>query len=147
MQKVTRGHAAFALKGPPTAAVVPTEPSPIVPVDFTIAPHTRSIVITGPNTGGKTAALKALGLAVTLANAGLGVPAQAPATLPHFSAVLADVGDEQSLSASLSTFSGHLKRIQAVRMEADGRCLVLLDEVGTGTDPLGTQSAQFFWTP
>jgi hypothetical protein len=143
MQKVASGHAGFTRKATSTAATAAAEPSPIVPIDFTVAPHTRSIVITGPNTGGKTAALKALGLAVTLANAGLGVPAQAPAILPHFSSVLADIGDEQSLSASLSTFSGHLQRIQAARAESDGRCLVLLDEVGTGTDPLGVQPAQF----
>ncbi len=66
----------------------------------------------GPNTGGKTATIKALGLAVLMARAGLPLPCDAPAALPAFSSVLADIGDEQSLTANLSTFSGHLKRIQ-----------------------------------
>lgn len=137
MQKQSSGGAAQNRKVPPPSSAAAEEPAPIVPIDVTVAAHTRSVIITGPNTGGKTATLKAVGLAVLLANAGCGVPAAPPATLPHFSAVLADIGDEQSLDASLSTFSGHLARIQEARQEADGRCLVLLDEVGTGTDPLG----------
>jgi hypothetical protein len=88
--------------------------------------------LAGPNTGGKTASLKALGLAAVAAKCGLPLPADAPARLPCFDAVLADIGDEQSLSASLSTFSGHLRRISALRMESGSRSLVLLDEVGTG---------------
>jgi dsDNA-specific endonuclease/ATPase MutS2 len=117
--------------------VVPPPPEPVVPVDFVPPWQARAVVVTGPNTGGKTACLQALGLTVLLAKAGCGVPSRAPARLPHFSAVLADIGDTQSLASNLSTFSGHLARIQAARLEADGRCLVLLDEVGTGTDPLG----------
>ncbi|GMH32402.1 hypothetical protein BSKO_00236 [Bryopsis sp. KO-2023] len=116
-------------------AVVVDEPEGPVPIDILLKKETRAVVITGPNTGGKTAALKALGLTVLMAKAGLGVPASQPARLPCYSAVLADIGDEQSLTASLSTFSGHLKRIQALRDVADGDCLVLLDELGTGTDP------------
>ncbi|CAK0787588.1 hypothetical protein CVIRNUC_010810 [Coccomyxa viridis] len=108
---------------------------PPVPISICVKPELRSVIITGPNTGGKTATLKAFGLAVLMAKAGVPVPAAAPARLPPFSMVLADIGDEQSLFASLSTFSGHLKRIQALRREADGKALVLLDEVGTGTDP------------
>ncbi|CAL5224634.1 g7352 [Coccomyxa viridis] len=108
---------------------------PPVPINICVRPELRSVIITGPNTGGKTATLKAFGLAVLMAKAGLPVPATTPAQLPPFSAVLADIGDEQSLFANLSTFSGHLKRIQALRREADGKALVLLDEVGTGTDP------------
>ena len=80
------------------------------PVDIAIAPHTSVVVITGPNTGGKTAAVKALGLAVCMAKAGLAVPADVPVKFPCYSAVLADIGDEQSLTANLSTFSGHLQR-------------------------------------
>jgi hypothetical protein len=80
------------------------------PVDICIAPHTSVVVVTGPNTGGKTAAIKALGLAVCMAKAGLAVPADVPVKFPCYSAVLADIGDEQSLTANLSTFSGHLQR-------------------------------------
>jgi hypothetical protein len=105
------------------------------PLDLLIKPGTSAVVITGPNTGGKTAAMKALGLSVCMARAGLMVPADEPAKLPCFSAVLADIGDEQSLTASLSTFSGHLRRIQAARGEADGKALLLLDELGTGGWP------------
>lgn len=107
-----------------------------VPVDICVKPNVRSVIITGPNTGGKTAALKAVGLAVLMARAGLAVPARHPVRLLPFPQVLADLGDEQSLSASLSTFSGHLKRIQALRGETAGKALVLLDEVGTGTEPV-----------
>jgi dsDNA-specific endonuclease/ATPase MutS2 len=82
------------------------------PVDWVVRPDTSVVVITGPNTGGKTAAMKALGLAACMAKAGLPLPAEAPARLPAFSSVLADIGDEQSLTANLSTFSGHLRRIQ-----------------------------------
>lgn len=108
---------------------------PPVPIDITIGASTRAVVITGPNTGGKTAAMKALGLAAVAARAGLPIPAADPVLLPCFDAVLADIGDEQSLSASLSTFSGHLRRIEALRVESTSRSLVLLDELGTGTDP------------
>ncbi|EFJ45039.1 hypothetical protein VOLCADRAFT_40753, partial [Volvox carteri f. nagariensis] len=106
------------------------------PIDWVVRPDTSVVVITGPNTGGKTAAMKALGLAACMTKAGLPLPAEAPARMPAFSAVLADIGDEQSLTANLSTFSGHLRRIQALRAEADGKSLLLLDELGTGTDPL-----------
>eukprot|EP00873_Tetraselmis_striata_P044957 jgi/Tetstr1/465221/TSEL_009927.t1 len=103
--------------------------------DLRIRKETRALVITGPNTGGKTLTLKALGLAVLMARCGVPVAAAHPARLPCFDSVLADIGDEQSLSASLSTFSGHLKRIQGLRKESTSKSLVLLDEVGTGTDP------------
>lgn len=83
---------------------------PPQPIDVIIPHHTSVVVITGPNTGGKTAAMKALGLAVAMAKVGMPIPAAAPALLPCYSSVLADIGDEQSLSANLSTFSGHLKR-------------------------------------
>ncbi|KAK9807992.1 hypothetical protein WJX73_000666 [Symbiochloris irregularis] len=86
--------------------------------------------------GGKTATLKAVGLTVLMAKAGLPTPAQEPIYIPPFSRVLADIGDEQSLSANLSTFSAHLRQIQSLRQESDGKALVLLDEVGTGTDPI-----------
>ncbi|GAB4813086.1 hypothetical protein N2152v2_000132 [Parachlorella kessleri] len=106
-----------------------------IPIDVVVKSPTRAVIITGPNTGGKTATLKALGLAVLAAKSGLPIPASNPAKLPCFDVVLADIGDEQSLSASLSTFSGHLRRIEALRKESGSKSLVLLDEVGTGTDP------------
>jgi dsDNA-specific endonuclease/ATPase MutS2 len=110
--------------------------SPPRPIDLLVPAAVSAVVVTGPNTGGKTAAMKALGLAAAMASAGVPLPAAgSPARLPRFSAVLADIGDEQSLTASLSTFSGHLRRIMSLRAEADGRALLLLDELGTGTDP------------
>ena len=115
---------------------VAQETRPVVPIDVAVSPQTRAVVITGPNTGGKTATLKAVGLAALMAKAGLGVPAAAPARLPCFDEVFADIGDEQSLSSNLSTFSGHLRRIQGLLLEASDASLVLLDEVGTGTDPV-----------
>ena len=165
----------------------------VIPVDLLIQPHIRVVTITGPNTGGKTVTLKTLGLAVLMAKVGLFVPAREPVELPWFDSVLADIGDEQSLQQSLSTFSGHIRRIsrilnaldrdgersskvvgtgEAVRQESDSQLtpqrslaelsqatssssvlipdsskllgstreiphsLVLLDEVGAGTDPV-----------
>ncbi|HEY9896897.1 MAG TPA: endonuclease MutS2, partial [Candidatus Sericytochromatia bacterium] len=160
---------------------------PVVPIDLVIQPHIRVVAITGPNTGGKTVTLKTLGLAVLMAKVGLYVPAREPVELPWFDQVLADIGDEQSLEQSLSTFSGHIRRISRIlaalgerdeeaegrRQAAEGRrqeaggeiqtsnpkpflaapspsasllptshsppptpySLVLLDEVGAGTDP------------
>jgi len=154
--------------------------SPVVPVDLLISPNIRVVTITGPNTGGKTVTLKTLGLAALMAKVGLFVPAREPVEMPWFDKVLADIGDEQSLQQSLSTFSGHIRRIsrilnaisegtgnreQGTGEEAGGReqgagdaegklgtqnselgtqnselgtqnsVLVLLDEVGAGTDP------------
>ncbi|MEH2239664.1 endonuclease MutS2 [Nostoc sp.] len=145
---------------------------PVVPVDLLINPLIRVVTITGPNTGGKTVTLKTLGLAALMAKVGLFVPAREPVEIPWFDQVLADIGDEQSLQQSLSTFSGHIRRISRI-LEALGRgsrewgigngeeqnleiptsplppsssiphsllptphSLVLLDEVGAGTDPV-----------
>ncbi|MDY6937415.1 MAG: endonuclease MutS2 [Cyanobacteriota bacterium] len=93
----------------------------VVPVNLNIEPHIRVVTITGPNTGGKTVTLKTLGLAVLMAKVGLFVPAREPVELPWFSQVLADIGDEQSLEQSLSTFSGHIRRIGRIldALEAD----------------------------
>jgi DNA mismatch repair protein MutS2 len=139
----------------------------VVPTDLAIQPHIRVVAITGPNTGGKTVTLKTFGLAVLMAKVGLFVPAREPVELPWFDQVLADIGDEQSLEQSLSTFSGHIRRIsrilnalivpqEGVPNERDepiagsqealfepqqfsvipaANALVLLDEVGAGTDP------------
>ncbi|MBR8834154.1 MAG: endonuclease MutS2 [Stigonema ocellatum SAG 48.90 = DSM 106950] len=150
----------------------------VVPVDLLIQPHIRVVTITGPNTGGKTVTLKTLGLAVLMAKIGLFVPAREPVELPWFDQVLADIGDEQSLQQSLSTFSGHIRRISRIlnalpngewsmgngpwgmvhgEQKQDSnfltptsttphsplptppttpQSLVLLDEVGAGTDPV-----------
>ena len=161
--------------------------NPVVPVDLLISPQIRVVTITGPNTGGKTVTLKTLGLAAIMAKGGLFVPAREPVEMPWFSQVLADIGDEQSLQQSLSTFSGHIRRISRIleaidekgvrsqesgvrRKEEEGgrggetpprsqekeeeeegiklpilssqspvpnpQSLVLLDEVGAGTDPV-----------
>ena len=111
----------------------------VVPIDVKIERETRVVAITGPNTGGKTVTLKTLGLAVLMAKAGIFVPAKEPVELPWFEQVLADIGDEQSLQQSLSTFSGHIRRIsriiEALQSDEVSNSLVLLDEVGAGTDP------------
>lgn len=107
----------------------------VVPIDIVIRPETIVVAITGPNTGGKTVTLKNLGLAVLMAKAGLFVPAKEPVELPWFDQVLADIGDEQSLQQNLSTFSGHIRRIQTMVETLTPSSLVLLDEVGAGTDP------------
>ncbi len=117
--------------------------TPVVPIDVQINPETRVIAITGPNTGGKTVTLKTVGLAALMAKVGLFVPAKEPVEIPWFKQVLADIGDEQSLEQSLSTFSGHIRRItriiDALQRSATAEdvkpSLVLLDEVGAGTDP------------
>jgi DNA mismatch repair protein MutS2 len=146
--------------------------APVVPINVQIQPQIRVVAITGPNTGGKTVTLKSLGLATLMAKVGLFVPAREPVELPWFEQVLADIGDEQSLQQSLSTFSGHIRRISRI-LETMGEAsgvrsqesevrgqesevrsqeseespvpspqspipsplLVLLDEVGAGTDP------------
>ena len=99
-------------------------------------------MISGPNTGGKTVALKTLGLAAVLHQCGLRPPAE-HAELPVFDEILADIGDEQSIAMSLSTFSGHVRNLVAILEQATDRSLVLLDEVAAGTDPVeGTALAQ-----
>jgi DNA mismatch repair protein MutS2 len=109
--------------------------SPVVPVDLIIQPQIRVVAITGPNTGGKTVTLKTLGLVVLMAKAGLFIPAREPVELPWFDQVLADIGDEQSLQQSLSTFSSHIQRTRQILDSLSDQSLVLLDEVGAGTDP------------
>lgn len=118
------------------------ERSSVVPIDFVVRSGTRAAVITGANTGGKTLAEKTLGLAALMAKSGLfvpvanDVPLDTVLTMPHFDRVLADIGDEQSLQQNLSTFSGHIERVKEILAEVTPRSLVLLDELGAGTDPL-----------
>jgi DNA mismatch repair protein MutS2 len=108
---------------------------PVVPFDLEMDPAERTLLISGPNTGGKTVLLKAVGLASALAQSGI-VPPVGPGTrLPAFGGFFADIGDRQSISASLSTFSAHVAMLRRVLDQADSGALVLLDEVGSGTDP------------
>jgi DNA mismatch repair protein MutS2 len=109
--------------------------SNVVPTDLVIQPHTQVVTITGPNTGGKTVTLKTLAIAALMAKVGLYVAAKEPVEIPWFDQVLADIGDEQSLQQSLSTFSSHIRRIGHILAEISPNSLVLLDEVGAGTDP------------
>jgi DNA mismatch repair protein MutS2 len=106
-----------------------------VPIDFALDASLRGVIITGPNTGGKTVALKTLGIFALMNQCGLALPAASGTALPVFDAVYADIGDEQSLSQSLSTFSAHMGTVAAISRAVTERSLVLLDELGSGTDP------------
>lgn len=107
----------------------------VVPIDLRLDADDQVLVISGPNTGGKTAALKTTGLLVLMVRAGLPLPCAPGSRLFPFAPVMADIGDEQSLEHSLSTFSGHLSRVREILAVAGGNALVLFDELGTGTDP------------
>jgi DNA mismatch repair protein MutS2 len=109
---------------------------PVVPFDLELEPEEKTLLISGPNTGGKTVLLKAVGLASALAASGIVPPVGSTSRLPIFGQLYADIGDRQSIAASLSTFSAHVRMLRRVLDAADDTSLVLLDEIGSGTDPV-----------
>ncbi len=111
------------------------DPKTVVPIDVELGNSYSTIIITGPNTGGKTVALKTVGLLHAMMMCGMMVPCDSSSSLSVFSEILVDIGDEQSIAQSLSTFSAHMKKMNEILMKASFESLILLDELGSGTDP------------
>ncbi|HHS51226.1 MAG TPA: endonuclease MutS2 [candidate division Zixibacteria bacterium] len=107
----------------------------VVPLNLELPAERRALIITGPNMGGKTVALKTVGLLSAIARSGLPIPADEGSKIPAFSAIFADIGDEQSIDDSLSSFAAHVMRWKEALLSADDRSLVLIDEIGSATDP------------
>lgn len=118
-----------------TAGVGAVPKDEVVPIDLEVGSGVRQLLITGPNTGGKTVALKTVGLCAALHQCGVPIPAAPESALPVFKTLVADIGDEQDIQQNLSTFSGHMARVSGAVREAREGVLVLLDELGSGTDP------------
>ena len=112
------------------------DPKKVVPINFSIGTDYHSLIITGPNTGGKTVVLKTVGLLTLMTMCGLLIPASDGSRISVYKNVLVDIGDQQSIENNLSTFSSHISRVKTILDEADSESLVLLDELGSGTDPV-----------
>ena len=107
----------------------------MVPLNLEIGPNWNVLVITGPNTGGKTVALKTVGLLSAMQQCGIHIPADLGSSLPIFDAIFADIGDQQSIETSVSTFSSHIRSLSEMLTYSTEKSLVLLDEIGASTDP------------